>query len=103
MKTHSPPTNQPASDVGGRAPSSGSAEPRQAKHFGAHKSEASHRTTGYPDRIIRLPEVLYLTGISRSTLYDKMKKRTFPQSRSLGGWIVGWSMAEVMAWVADPR
>ena len=68
-----------------------------------HRTDSPAVTPGSPVRIIRLPEVKHLAGISRSTIYEKMKNGTFPQSRQLGSWIVGWSLAEVQAWVADPR
>lgn len=30
------------------------------------------------ERFIRLPEVLYTTGLSRSTVYEMMSRRQFP-------------------------
>ena len=48
------------------------------------------------DRIIRLPEVTYLTGESRSTIYLKMAAGRFPRQRNLGGGrSVGWSLREI--------
>jgi len=37
------------------------------------------------DRFIRLPEVLYTTGLSRSTVYEMMTRKQFPPQISLGG------------------
>jgi prophage regulatory protein len=37
------------------------------------------------ERFIRLPEVLYTTGLSRSTVYEMMSRRQFPAQVSLGG------------------
>ena len=45
--------------------------------------------------ILRLPEVMARTGLSRSTIYSKMDKREFPQSISLGLRAVGWDADEI--------
>lgn len=42
------------------------------------------------NKIIRLPEVVKITGLSRSTIYLRMSKGDFPQSISLGERAVGW-------------
>ena len=54
------------------------------------------------DRIIRIKTVLTRTGLSRSTLYRKIKDGTFPpQSRiSING--AGWRESEVNLWIANP-
>lgn len=63
------------------------------------------------DRIIRLPEVLMLTGFSRSTLYSRMNPSSkgydpeFPRPvnlfpSSLGGGAKGWHLSEVLHWCA---
>ena len=41
-----------------------------------------------PDRLIRLKEVLGLTGLSRSTVYRKKRVGTFPESVQLGERVV---------------
>ena len=43
-------------------------------------------------RFIRLPEVLYTTGLSRSTVYEMMSRRQFPAQVSLGGKNVAWGL-----------
>ena len=45
--------------------------------------------------ILRLPEVKSLTGLSRSTIYLRIKKGTFPPPISLGARAVGWPSYEV--------
>ncbi|MGY6404615.1 helix-turn-helix transcriptional regulator [Vibrio parahaemolyticus] len=47
------------------------------------------------NKIIRLPEVIKETGLSRSTIYLRMSKGDFPQSISLGDRAVGWLQGEV--------
>ena len=54
-----------------------------------------------PKRILRRPEVEKLTGLSRSTLYLRMSKNTFPKSIPLGGRIVGWTEKSVLQWIDD--
>ena len=53
------------------------------------------------DRFIRLPEVLYTTGLSRSTVYEMMARHQFPAQISLGGKTVAWLESEVENWMAE--
>jgi prophage regulatory protein len=58
-----------------------------------------------PTRILKLPEVSRRTGYSRSSLYAKVNKNNiqydpmFPRPINLGARSVGWSEAEVEAWL----
>lgn len=52
-------------------------------------------------QILRLPEVVNRTGVPRSTLYAKVAEGEFPTPIKLGQRSVGWSAAEVEAWIAD--
>ncbi len=51
----------------------------------------------YPpkSRIIRLPEVKHRTGLSRSSIYARIKDGSFPAQVSLGGRGVGWLESSV--------
>lgn len=49
--------------------------------------------------ILRLPAVLYATGLSRSTIYLRVAEGTFPRPVRLGGRSVGWLESEVEEWV----
>ncbi|HAW51943.1 MAG TPA: transcriptional regulator [Flavobacteriales bacterium] len=51
------------------------------------------------DRIIRRKEVIYMTGLSSSTLWRREKEGLFPQRISLGGNSVGWLQSEVEQWI----
>jgi prophage regulatory protein len=51
------------------------------------------------NRIVRLPEVKRLTGLSRSTIYLRISIGSFPRPVSLGGRAVGWLEAEVQQWI----
>ena len=47
--------------------------------------------------ILRLPAVRSRTGLSRSTIYLRIKEGTFPPPVSLGARAVGWPASEVSA------
>ncbi len=52
------------------------------------------------ERIIRLPEVKHLTGLSRTTIYSSMTKNQFPKSIQLGnGRMVGWTLSSIENWI----
>lgn len=52
-------------------------------------------------KIIRLQEVIQLTGLARSTVYKFIKDQSFPRQVSLGGRSVGWVESEIQAWIAE--
>ena len=49
----------------------------------------SLRRVKMTSRILRLPQVLEVTGLSRSTIYLRMADGSFPKQVSLGGRAVG--------------
>ena len=50
-------------------------------------------------RILRMPEVVSRTGLSRSTIYQRISEGTFPAQVKLGERSVGWSSIEVDRWI----
>lgn len=52
-----------------------------------------------PDTILRLPAVKAATGLSRSTIYERISAGTFPKPIALGDHAVGWLASEVGAWI----
>ena len=56
-----------------------------------------------PDRIIRIKSVLAVTGLSRSTLYRKVKKGTFPPKFKISTQCSGWYESAVKTWMANPQ
>lgn len=50
-------------------------------------------------RIIRLKEVIDLTGLARSTIYKFISGDLFPKPISLGDRCVGWLESEVHDWI----
>ena len=55
------------------------------------------------NKILRLPEVKSQTGLSRSTIYLRIKNNDFPESISLGGRAVGWLESDIQDWLDDKR
>lgn len=49
--------------------------------------------------LLRRPDVERITGLSRSSIYAKMKTGEFPQSIPLTGRIVAWLQSEILEWV----
>ncbi len=51
--------------------------------------------------ILRLPAVRAVTGLSRSTVYNRISEGSFPVPISLGGRAVGWLESEIQRWLED--
>lgn len=52
-------------------------------------------------KIVRIKEVVSITGLSRATIYRYMDENTFPRSISLGKNSVGWIESEIYQWVEN--
>ncbi|MGZ8240048.1 MAG: helix-turn-helix transcriptional regulator [Methylobacter sp.] len=52
-------------------------------------------------KILRLPSVKALTGLSRSTIYLRISKNEFPAPISLGARAVGWLENDVDSWLSE--
>lgn len=55
-------------------------------------------------KLLRLPQVIEKTGLSRSTLYSRIKVNAFPRPISLnpaGRGAVAWPFAEVEKWITE--
>ncbi|MGC1301798.1 MAG: AlpA family phage regulatory protein [Caulobacteraceae bacterium] len=55
-----------------------------------------------PNRILRLKTVLARTGLSRSTLYRKIREGSFPAQVPISVHGAGWHESAVNRWIADP-
>ncbi|MCD4487005.1 AlpA family phage regulatory protein [Chromobacterium vaccinii] len=64
--------------------------------------QATHApiTTG-TNYLIRLPEVMRKTGMSRSWIYAQMKAGLFPMAISLGARAVAWKQSSIDGWIAS--
>ena len=52
-------------------------------------------------RFLRLAEVLEMTGMGKTFIYDRMKDGTFPKQIQLGSRSVVWNEQEVIKWMED--
>ena len=50
-------------------------------------------------RLLRLPEVRYLTGLSTSEIYRRMSRETFPPSIRIGPRQVAWDSELINGWI----
>jgi prophage regulatory protein len=68
--------------------------------FGAISPDfgASPMTPALP-RILRLPEVMSITGLSRSSVQNMMRAGAFPRSIKLSVQARGWRLADIVAWI----
>lgn len=53
-------------------------------------------------KFLRLPDVIAVTGLKRSAIYDAIAEGTFPKPVKLSTRAVGWPEADLAAW-ADER
>ncbi len=51
--------------------------------------------------ILKLSDVKKKTGLSRSTIYERMDEGTFPRQVQLGLRAVGWLESEVEEWLEN--
>lgn len=52
-----------------------------------------------PESILRLPEVMARTGLSRSTIYIQIAAGEFPAQVALTARAVGWRESDIEAWI----
>ncbi|SDZ69514.1 transcriptional regulator, AlpA family [Variovorax sp. YR266] len=52
------------------------------------------------DRLVRLPEVRFLTGLGKSSIYEAVKAGTFPQAVRVTDYAVAWRKSEIDRWIA---
>lgn len=48
---------------------------------------------------IRLSQVLYLTGLGKSSIYKFMGEGHFPQSTKLGSRVTVWQQSDIQDWI----
>ena len=52
-------------------------------------------------RMLRLPDVCEVTGLSPTTVWRREKDGLFPRRRRLGTNIVAWRSDEILAWIEE--
>lgn len=61
--------------------------------------QESTQTTG--ERLLRLNDVEFRTGLRKSAIYAGMKAGTFPQCLKLGARAAAWPLSSIEAWIGD--
>lgn len=51
------------------------------------------------NKILRLPEVIEMVGLSKATIYSFMRNGSFPRNVSLGANSTGWVKSEILDWI----
>jgi prophage regulatory protein len=51
------------------------------------------------DRLLTRPQVEFLVGLGRSTLYQWMAEGRFPKPVRVGNRLVRWRLSDIDAWV----
>jgi len=64
-----------------------------------HSSPVAEPPIEQLERILRIKEVVDLTGLSRTTIWRKERAGEFPARVRLGENSVGWRVSEVNGWV----
>lgn len=54
-------------------------------------------------KMLRAPEVMARTGLSRTTIWRKVRAGDFPSPIELGANSVGWPAAEIAAWLESRK
>lgn len=52
-------------------------------------------------RLLRRKDVQALTGLSRTTIYDLIRKERFPRPVPLAGRTVAWPEPRIRAWIEE--
>ena len=72
----------------------------------AHTHTAQPQHSGIPqptDRAVRLPEVIQITGRSKTMIYDDAKAGRFPRGFLIGRKARAWLLSDVMAWLESRK
>lgn len=80
--------------------SAGSATVQSGSHFEANWVKQMTSDSNAVGNALRLPAVIRMTGLGRSTIYRMEAARQFPQRVKLGLRAVGWMESEVREWLA---
>ncbi|EAX5650511.1 AlpA family transcriptional regulator [Salmonella enterica] len=52
-------------------------------------------------RLLRISDVMNLTGLPKSTIYLKIKNNEFPNQVSIGSRSVAWVEKEINEWISN--
>ena len=62
-------------------------------------TSVNQQGTNMSKKILRLPSVLELTGVGRSTIYLWMQQGLFPRNVQLGPRVSGWREEDIEKWL----
>jgi prophage regulatory protein len=54
-----------------------------------------------PEKLLRLPAVMAIVGLQKSSIYDGQKNGTFPPSIKISRRAVCWTESSITAWVNE--
>lgn len=54
-------------------------------------------------RVLRIRNVVQITGLPRSTIYRLMSQSMFPKNIKLSTVAVGWDMADIELWLSERK
>jgi prophage regulatory protein len=52
-------------------------------------------------KLLRLPQVKTITGLSKSTIYARISEGTFPKQVPLGPRLVVWVESDIQKWITE--
>lgn len=58
-------------------------------------------SSGGTYRLLRISDVINITGLPKSTIYLKIKNKQFPNQVQIGSRSVAWVEEEVNQWIKD--
>jgi len=53
------------------------------------------------EKLLRLPQVKSITGLSKSTIYARISECTFPKQIPLGPRLVVWLESDIQKWISE--
>ena len=53
------------------------------------------------ERFLRIPEIVHRTGMSRTTIYDRINEGKFPKQIPLGSNLVVWLESDIQNWMQE--
>lgn len=73
--------------------------PSNNRHSDRDTSGAS--PDGAPLRLLRLPQVMDMTGLGRTKIYALQAEGRFPMRVHITAYCVGWVEQEIQAWISE--
>ena len=52
-------------------------------------------------KLLRLPQVKSITGLSKSSIYARISEGTFPKQIPLGPRLVVWLESDIQKWISE--